>query len=97
MWLTKFLWLGTPKDHSSLAATVLKKHFEGVPKSDLLTASRKFPPTARADLQRALEESFTKFGARPAGSTPTVLPFWNNVRGSSRDRSQCGLHRSPAA
>jgi len=67
MWLTRFLWLGARRDQNSLAGTRLQSHFDGVPKSDLLTASRKFPPTARADLQRALDESFAKFGARPLG------------------------------
>jgi len=47
-------------DPSTLVLTLLKKHFGDIQPSSLLTASRQFPVTARADLQRAIESVFAK-------------------------------------
>jgi len=44
------------KDLSNLLLSVLNKHFDGLPLSELVTANRLFPPTARPDLQKALEQ-----------------------------------------
>ena len=43
-----------------LVATKLASHFRGRALSQLVTASREFPVTARVDLQMALEEMFSK-------------------------------------
>ena len=45
---------------SRLVETELKRHFRNEPLHDLITASRGFPPTARVDLQLALEKMFSE-------------------------------------
>lgn len=55
-------------DKSSLASTLVKEHFGCSNIADLVSASRSFPPTARADLQVALESTFSeKYQARLVG------------------------------
>ncbi len=46
------------RDPSSLMMTVLTKHFAGLPLTSIVTATRKFPTTSRADLQVALDKLF---------------------------------------
>lgn len=48
-----------PKRTEVLAADMLRNHFGDITMSDIVTASRKFPPTTRADLQLAIEEVFS--------------------------------------
>ncbi|MBK9772254.1 MAG: 26S protease regulatory subunit [Candidatus Obscuribacter sp.] len=56
------------KDLSNLLLSVLNKHFDGLPLSELVTANRLFPPTARPDLQKALEQIFASdFAAKLYG------------------------------
>jgi len=43
-----------------LVETVLKRHFRKQPLLELVTASRTFPPTARVDIQLALDKIFSK-------------------------------------
>src|SRR5215471_12228840 len=45
-------------DVKAMASTPLREHFGQVGLSELLTARRLFPATARSDLQRALEDMF---------------------------------------
>ncbi len=47
------------KDRSNHISTVMTNHFGEISLSDLVTAYRQFPVTARVDLQRALEKIFT--------------------------------------
>ena len=48
--------------------SLLKQHFGTMPLHDLVTATRKFPSTARVDLQSAFDEFFTKeFQSRLVG------------------------------
>jgi energy-coupling factor transporter ATP-binding protein EcfA2 len=42
-----------------LVETVLKRHFRKQPLQELVTASRTFPPTARVDIQLALDKIFS--------------------------------------
>ncbi len=56
------------KEKKSHAANLIKKHFSCAALSDLVTARRTFPSTTRADVQRSLEETFTKtYPAAPVG------------------------------
>jgi hypothetical protein len=48
------------KANVPLVETELKRHFRNEPLHDLITASRGFPPTARVDLQLALEKMFSE-------------------------------------
>jgi hypothetical protein len=48
------------KNQDASVAGLLRKHFGRVPLQNLVTASRTFPVTARADLQRALEQVFAR-------------------------------------
>lgn len=58
------------KDRSHHISTVLSNHFgEEMALSDLVTAYRQFPLTARADLQRAIEMTFSdRFEAKVHGT-----------------------------
>lgn len=48
------------KDRSNHISTVISNHFGECAVSDLVTAYREFPVTARVDLQRALEMTFSE-------------------------------------
>lgn len=46
------------KETRALVAVAIEKHFQKLSMSEIVTAKRKFPPTARADLQQALDDTF---------------------------------------
>jgi YD repeat-containing protein len=48
------------KANVPLVESELKRHFRNEPLHDLITASRGFPPTARVDLQLALDKMFSE-------------------------------------
>ena len=48
------------KANVPLVENELKRHFRKLPLQDLVTAGRGFPPTARVDLQLALDKMFSE-------------------------------------
>lgn len=57
------------RDPNTLIKTVLIKHFGKTSIADLITSTRKFPITARVDLQRAIDHIFSKkFEAKAYGA-----------------------------
>ena len=53
---------------STALQKTLRKHFEGVPPSQIVTAAREFPIISRVDVQRAFDQLFaTRPGARLVG------------------------------